>query len=107
MEIFSDYDLGSKLNFHYQNAKPFPNIIIDNFINPVVAMQCFSELKKTNYWVTENTDNNAYMTDNQVNKWFTPWDDESVEHFRYEVLQLFLLFYVTSTLQYFSSFSKI
>ena len=66
MEIFSDYDLGSKLNFHYQNAKPFPNIIIDNFINPGVAMQCFKELKQTNYWVTEHTENNAYMTDNQV-----------------------------------------
>ena len=97
MEIFSDYDLGSKLNFHYQNAKPFPNIIIDNFINPVVAMQCFSELKNTNFWVTENTNDNSYMTDNQVNKWFTPWNDESVEHLRYETPT------VSTVLHYFNS----
>ncbi len=97
MEIFRDYDLGSRLNFHYQNAKPFPNIIIDNFINPVVAMQCFKELKETNYWVTEHTENNAYMTDNQVNKWFTPWDEQSVEQLRYEVPT------VSNVLTYFNS----
>jgi len=96
MEIFSDYDLGSKLNFHYQNAKPFPNIIIDDFINPVVAIQCFSELKNTNFWVTEDG-NNPYMTDNQVNKWFTPWDDESVEQLRYETPT------VSTVLRYFNS----
>jgi hypothetical protein len=96
MEIFSDYDLGSKLNFHYQNAKPFPNIIIDDFINPVVAMQCFSELKNTNFWVTEDG-NNPYMTDNQVNKWFTPWDDASVEQLRYETPT------VSTVLRYFNS----
>ena len=97
MEIFRDYDLGSRLNFHYQNAKPFPNIIIDNFIDPGVAMQCFKELKETNYWSTEQTENNAYMTDNQVNKWFTPWDEQSVEQLRYEVPT------VSNVLNYFNS----
>ncbi len=97
MKIFSDYDLGSKLNFHYQNAKPFPNIIIDDFINPGVAMQCFKELKQTNYWSTEQTENNAYMTDNQVNKWFTPWNQQSLEQLRYEVPT------VSNVLTYFNS----
>ena len=51
--------------------------------HPDVASQCFKELKETNYWVTENSDN-AYMI-NQVNKFFTPWDEQSVEQLKYEV----------------------
>ena len=37
------------------------------------------------------------MTDNQVNKWFTPWNDESVEHLRYETPT------VSTVLRYFNS----
>jgi hypothetical protein len=85
MEIFTDYSLGKKLNFHYLNAKPFPNVVIDNFINPTAAMWCFKELKESNLWATENTINNPFMTDNQVNKWFCPWDSESVEIMKYRV----------------------
>jgi len=84
MEIFSDYSLGKRLNYNYLKSKPFPNVVIDNFINPTIAMQCFKELKETNFWATENTENNSYMTDNQVNKWFTPWNDESFENLKYE-----------------------
>ena len=84
MEIFSDYSLGIRLNYNYLKSKPFPKVVIDNFINPTIAMQCFKELKETNFWATENTENNPYMTDNQVNKWFTPWDGESFENLKYE-----------------------
>ena len=82
MQIFNDYDQGKKLNFNYNKAKPFPNIVVDNFINDTVAMQCFSELKGTDYWVTEDT-SNSYMAPHQVSKWFTPWDAESTEQLKY------------------------
>ena len=52
MQIFSDYELGKKLNFNYSKSKPFPHIVLDNFIDNTVAMQCFKELKETDYWVT-------------------------------------------------------
>jgi len=33
MQIFSDYEIGAKLNYHYLNSEPFPHIVLDNFIN--------------------------------------------------------------------------
>lgn len=96
MEIFTDYSLGKKLNFHYLNAKPFPNVVIDNFINPTVSMQCFKELKEHKVWVTDRSDN-PFMNDNQVNKWFTPWNSDSYNNLRYEVPTVF------NVLNYFSS----
>ena len=32
MQIFSDYEIGAKLNYHYLNSRPFPHIVLDNFI---------------------------------------------------------------------------
>ena len=96
MQIFNDYDLGKKLNFNYNKAKPFPNIVLDNFIDNTVAMQCFKELKETDYWVTEDT-SNSYMAPHQVSKWFTPWDAESIGQLQYRVPT------VHNTIQYFNS----
>ena len=67
MQIFSDYEIGAKLNYHYLNSRPFPHIVLDNFINSNTATQCFNELKTTDHWATESS-NNAYMRDHQVNK---------------------------------------
>ena len=47
MQIFSDYEIGAKLNYHYLNSRPFPHIVLDNFINSNTATQCFNELKTT------------------------------------------------------------
>ena len=96
MQIFNDYDQGKKLNFNYNKAKPFPNIVVDNFIDNTVAMQCFKELKETDYWVTEDT-SNAYMAPHQVSKWFTPWDAESTEQLKYTTPTVY------NTIQYFNS----
>jgi hypothetical protein len=52
MQIFQNYDQGKKLNFTFLTAKPFPNIVLDNFIDNNIAMQCFNELKETDYWAT-------------------------------------------------------
>ena len=96
MQIFSDYELGKKLNFNYSKSKPFPHIVLDNFIDNTVAMQCFNELKTTDYWVTEDT-SNAYMAPHQVSKWFTPWNAESIEQLRYTTPTVY------NTIQYFNS----
>ena len=39
---YFDYDLGKKLNYSYLNSNPFPNIVIDNFIEDSVAKKCFT-----------------------------------------------------------------
>ena len=96
MQIFNDYEQGKKLNFNYTKSKPFPNIVVDNFIDNTVAMQCFKELKETDYWVTEDT-SNAYMAPHQVSKWFTPWDADSIKQLQYVTPT------VHNTIQYFNS----
>lgn len=94
--IFDDYESGEKLNFHYSNSNPFPHIVIDNFIDYTVAMQCFNELKNTNHWGYELA-SNAYMKDHQVNKFFTPWSNESKDQLKY------LIPTVWKTIDYFNS----
>ena len=96
MQIFTDYDQGKKLNFNYLKSKPFPHIVLDNFINSAAAMQCFKELKSTDYWQTEDS-NNAYMAPHQVSKWFTPWDSDSTKQLQYVTPT------VHNTFQYFNS----
>ena len=96
MQIFSDYELGKKLNFNYSKSKPFPHIVLDNFIDNTVAMQCFKELKTTDYWVTESSDN-EYMSSHQVSKFFTPWDNNSLEQLQYVTPTVY------GTIQYFNS----
>jgi hypothetical protein len=44
------YDFGKKLNYSYLNSNPFPNIVIDKFIEDIVAKQCFTELKNYSCW---------------------------------------------------------
>lgn len=94
MQIFNDYDLGKKLNFNYLNGNPFPNIVLDNFINPEIALQCLAELKEYDGWGFESS-TNLYMASHQVNKFFTPWCLENLEYLKntaptvYNVLQYF------------------
>ena len=96
MQIFSDYEIGAKLNYHYLNSRPFPHIVLDNFINSNTATQCFNELKTTDHWATESS-NNAYMRDHQVNKFYTPWSHESSIQLQYKTPTVY------HTIQYFNS----
>ena len=79
MQIFDDYDLGKKLSHTYSKSNPFPSIVIDNFLNPDCALQCFSELKKHEDWGCEAS-TNEYMSAHQVNKFFTPYNPNSVDN---------------------------
>lgn len=95
-KIFKDYDLGKKLNFNYLNSKPFPNIILDNFIDPQVAEKCFIELKNYDQWATESSEN-TYMSAHQVNKFYTPWCPENLEYLKVSSPTVY------ASLQYFNS----
>lgn len=96
MKIFNDYDLGKKLNFNYLNNSPFSNVVLDDFIHPKVAEQCFVELKNYDRWGTESS-SNKYMDACQVNKFFTPWDDDSLNDLKRFAPTVY------NTLQYFNS----
>jgi Rps23 Pro-64 3,4-dihydroxylase Tpa1-like proline 4-hydroxylase len=94
IKVFDDYDLGQKLNFSYTNNKPFPNIVLDNFIDLNVANKCFYELKQFDGWGHDPTD---YVKKHQVNKFFTPWDSESLNYLSQSAPTVY------NTLQYFNS----
>lgn len=96
MKIFEEYNIGKKLNYNYLKSKPFPNIILDDFIDSEVAIKCFSELKEYQGWGTESS-SNSYMSDHQVNKFFTPWSPDNLEFLKYYAPT------VHTTLQYFNS----
>ena len=96
MQVFTGYEHGKKLNFNYLKTKPFPNIVLDNFLNNTIAMKCFEELKSTDYWQTEDSAN-EYMQPLQVSKWFTPWDNVSLENLKLVTPTVY------HTLQYFNS----
>lgn len=96
-KIFNNTDLGKKLNFNYLNSRPYPNIILDQFIDNSVAHQCFFELKNYSDW---NSDvHNPYVEDHQINKFFTPWSPESLEQIKISAPTVY------QTLQYFNSTS--
>lgn len=79
MKIFSGCNLGKKLNFNYINSNPFPNIILDNFLDSELTFKCFYELKKYEGWGYDPTN---YVKNHQINKFFSPWSDESLDHLR-------------------------
>lgn len=96
MEIFTDYDSGKKLNFNYLDAEPFPNLVLDNFIDPEIAKQCFVELKNYDGWGSESSDN-LYMAAHQVKKFYTPWCPENLKYLEGGAPTVY------NTLQYFNS----
>jgi len=75
MEIFNNYKLGNQLKYTYSQARPFPNIVIDNFLNLECALQCFSELKNHTDWGKNIP--NEYMENHQINKFWTPWNSRN------------------------------
>ena len=96
MNIFTDYDLGKKLNYSYLNSNPFPNIVIDNFIEDSVAKKCFTELKNYSCWGSDSPEN-SYTAPHQVNKFYTPWCDGNIQDIKNYTPT------VWNTLQYFNS----
>lgn len=65
--------------FNYQNANPFPYIVIDNFLDPWIISEINKELDEYTNWRTDGG-----VSRHQVNKMFTPdamFDINDVEIF--------------------------
>jgi len=62
------------LSAEYLANKPFPHIIIDNFFDSSILSAAEEELQSFESWGWDNTD---YVKNHQVNKLFTPWNDDS------------------------------
>ena len=45
-----DYTLSDKLKIQYQTAKPFPYIVIDNFLPEFLLESCLEEIKQHDEW---------------------------------------------------------
>ena len=55
----------------YNNAKPFPHIVINDFLQESILENVLNEFKDFKQW---GYDNSNYSKDHQVNKFFAPWD---------------------------------
>lgn len=65
-------------NLHtaYKSAKPFPHIIIDDFMDSFDAKFCSGEISRYMQWGHDSSD---YSKQAQVKKYFTPWCDQNIE----------------------------
>lgn len=64
-----NFDLYSNLSKTYQLAKPFPYVVIDNFLPEFLLDKVLHELKNTDYWFHNEQE---WMFQFEVNKHYTP-----------------------------------
>ena len=57
----------------YQQAQPFPHIVIDDFFPPQLLNGVLDDFKNHSDWGWDNSD---YSKEYQVNKYFSPWDED-------------------------------
>jgi glycosyltransferase involved in cell wall biosynthesis len=57
----------------YNQAQPFPHIVIDNFLPPSILNGVIDDFKNHNNWGWDNSD---YSKDHQVKKFFSPWNND-------------------------------
>ena len=57
----------------YNQAQPFPHIVIDNFLPPSILNGVIDDFKNHNNW---GWDNSNYSKDHQVKKFFSPWNND-------------------------------
>ena len=67
----------SHLKTSYKSSKPFPHVIIDDLIPTADAQKCVNEMWEFKLWGSES--NPIIATTKQVDKFFTPWCDDSVK----------------------------
>jgi glycosyltransferase involved in cell wall biosynthesis len=57
----------------YNQAQPFPHIVIDNFLPPSILNGVIDDFRNHNNWGWDNSD---YSKDHQVKKFFSPWNND-------------------------------
>ena len=70
--------LADSCRSNYALAKPFPHIVIDDFIPKDLAIQCYNQMSQHEDWMFDSM--MGYPEDerdSQVNKWWTPFDTDS------------------------------
>ena len=70
--------LADSCRSNYALAKPFPHIVIDDFIPKDLAIQCYNQMSQHEDWMFDSM--MGYPEDerdSQVNKWWTPYDSDS------------------------------
>jgi len=72
-------DLSKHLHSTYKLAEPYPHIVLDNLIPEDIAKQCYLDMSNYDYWGYDSMEGYPIDEQNaQVNKFFTPWNDESL-----------------------------
>ena len=56
----------------YNQAQPFPHIVIDNFLPPSILNGVIDDFRNHNDW---GWDNSQYSQQHQVKKFFSPWNE--------------------------------
>ena len=67
-----DMNLALELKEKYKIAKPFPHIVIDNFLPSDVLNRVLEDVESIGYWGFDNVIEHKY----QLNKKFIPWDND-------------------------------
>jgi len=70
-------ELSKQLSTQYQNAKPFPYIVIDNFLPEAILNSVVDEFKRNEKWWYDRV---KWTEPFQVNKFYWPYDDESANN---------------------------
>lgn len=97
--------LSDNLKNNYSSAKPFPHIILDDFINDNTLLDVvISELHNNQTW---GMDPVALRYGNQVKKFFMPWDRDSVAKIPPATKFLLTFFNSENTLSYLSQLTGI
>ena len=64
-----DYSISEKFKVQYRTAKPFPYIVIDNFLPEFLLQSCLNEIKKHDEWYTNQE---GWIEPFEVNKFYYP-----------------------------------
>ena len=73
-----DYTLSDKLKIQYQTAKPFPYIVIDNFLPEFLLKSCLEEIKKHKKWFSnegqlrEKLNESVLSKNSNISSYFNP-----------------------------------
>ena len=77
-----DLTIFEKLKTTYQNAHPFPYVVIDNFLPEFILSRCVEELKNHDQWGTNQVD---WIEEFQVNKFYIPDENQDVDTIKTKV----------------------
>jgi len=70
-----DFSLSKKIAHSYQNAYPYPHIVIDDFVQDSLLNKSMDEMNIFEFFGYDGT---AYSAEHQVNKFFTPWCENNM-----------------------------